>query len=306
MAASTPPATTPSPAWATAITRACARCCELNCARARGKAAGSPRHSAFLPPAQPRLSCAANTRQGRTHANHDRRDRRLGRLPDRRAGRRTLGHGQDPLGHARRTRFWSAGWTGCRWPFCPATGAAMCIRPSSVPYRANIDALKRLGCTDVVAVSACGSCARIMAPGDFVIVDQYHRPHLRAREVLLRPRLRGPCQPRPPDLPPSGRGLRDGGGAAGVQRPSAAAPISRWKARSSRPSPKAGFTAVWGADVIGMTGMPEAKLAREAELCYACVAMVTDYDCWHETMARSMCRTVIATLTANAGQAARA
>ena len=109
-----------------------------------------------------------------------------------------------------------------------------------------------------------------------------HRPHLRAREELLRHRLRRACVD-------GASGLRRGSATRSPRRrtrPGIADDARRhlrraWRGRNSRPSPRASSTARWGCDVIGMTNMPEAKLAREAELCYATVAMVTDFDCWH-------------------------
>jgi 5'-methylthioadenosine phosphorylase len=154
--------------------------------------------------------------------------------------------------------------------------------PTSVPYRANIDALKRLGVTDVISVSACGSFREEMAPGDFVIVDQFiDRTFAREKsffgEGLVAhvsvahptcPRLSAACLEAA--AREVGITVHDGGTYLAMEGP-----------QFSTLAESKLYREVWGCDVIGMTNMPEAKLAREAELCYASVAMVTDYDSWH-------------------------
>ncbi len=142
--------------------------------------------------------------------------------------------------------------------------------PTSVPYRANIDALKRLGVTDVISVSACGSFREDMAPGDFVIVDQFIDRTFAREKSFFGTGLRRPCLGRASDLPAARRRLRRRRRGPRASRCTTAAPIWRWRGRSSRPSPNRRlYREQWGCDVIGMTNMPEAKLAREAELCYA-------------------------------------
>ncbi len=171
---------------------------------------------------------------------------------------------------------------GVPMAFLPRHGRGHVHSPSTVPYRANIDALKRLGVTDVISVSACGSFREEMAPGDFVIVDQFIDRTFAREKSFFGAGLRRPCQRGASDL-------RRGWAMPARQRrappasPSiAAAPIWRWRGRNSRPWPNRRlYRDIWGCDVIGMTNMPEAKLAREAELCYASVAMITDYDSWH-------------------------
>lgn len=191
---------------------------------------------------------------------------------------------------------------GLPMAFLPRHGRGHVHAPSDVPYRANIDALKRLGCTDVVAVSAVGSLRQDFAPGDFVIVDQY------IDRTFARPK----------SFFGSGCVAHVGFARPTCARLSAAC-ASAARAQGVRVKEGATYLAMegpqfstlaesrlyrqWGADVIGMTGMPEAKLAREAELCYACVAMVTDYDCWHPGHDAVDVSMVIATLLANAGHA---
>ena len=191
---------------------------------------------------------------------------------------------------------------GVAMAFLPRHGRGHVHTPSSVPYRANIDALKRLGVTDVISVSACGSFRDEMAPGDFVVVDQFidrtfardktfFGPGCVAHVSLAHPtcaRLSAACVAAAQDAAIT---VHDGGTYLAMEGPQFSTLAESRLYRS------------WGADVIGMTNMPEAKLAREAELCYASVAMVTDYDCWHPDHDAVDVAAVIATLTGNAGKA---
>ena len=170
---------------------------------------------------------------------------------------------------------------GVRMAFLPRHGRGHVHSPTTVPYRANIDALKRLGVTDVISVSACGSFREEMAPGDFVVVDQFvDRTFAREKSFFgtgcvahvsvahpTCPRLSAACVAAAKDL---GITVHDGGTYLAMEGP-----------QFSSMAESKMYREAWGCDVIGMTNMPEAKLAREAELCYASVAMVTDYDCWH-------------------------
>jgi 5'-methylthioadenosine phosphorylase len=178
------------------------------------------------------------------------------------------------------------------------------LSPSDINYRANIDVLKRAGVTDLVSLSACGSFKEELAPGTFVLVDQFvDRTHKRESSFF-------------------GRGL--------VAHVSMAHPVSPLlRKRLGEAARAEGISAHWGGtyvcmegpqfstyaesmtykglgySVIGMTNMPEAKLAREAELCYATVAMVTDFDCWHEAHDAVTVQDIIKVLMENAGRAQR-
>lgn len=189
---------------------------------------------------------------------------------------------------------------GVPMAFLPRHGRGHRLSPTEIPYRANIDALKRLGCTDVISVSACGSLREDYAPGDFVIVDQFiDRTFAREKSFfgtgcVAHVSVAHPTCPRLGDACAQaaiGVKVHRGGTYLAMEGPqfSTLAESRMYRA--------------WGADVIGMTNMPEAKLAREAELCYASVAMVTDYDCWHEGHGAVDVAQVIATLTANSGHA---
>jgi 5'-methylthioadenosine phosphorylase len=191
---------------------------------------------------------------------------------------------------------------GIPMAFLPRHGRGHVHAPSDVPYRANIDALKRLGCTDVIAVSAVGSLREDYRPGDFVLVDQYiDRTFARPKSFFGAGCVAhvGFSQPTCPRLSAA---CATAARQAGVTVHEGATYIAMEGPQFSTLAESRLYRS-WGADVIGMTGMPEAKLAREAELCYASVAMVTDYDCWHPGHDAVDVAAVIRTLTGNAGNA---
>ena len=186
--------------------------------------------------------------------------------------------------------------------FLPRHGRGHVHSPSTVPYRANIDALKRIGVTDVISVSACGSFREDMAPGDFVIVDQFvDRTFAREKSFFgtgcvahvsvahpTCPRLGAACLQAARD---QGVKVHETGTYLAMEGPQFSSLAESELYRQ------------WGCDVIGMTNMPEAKLAREAELCYASVAMITDYDSWHPQHGAVDITAIIATLHGNAANA---
>jgi 5'-methylthioadenosine phosphorylase len=171
-----------------------------------------------------------------------------------------------------------------------------------VPYRANIDALKRLGCTDVVAVSAVGSLREDFAPGDFVIVDQYIDRTTQRPPSFFGPGCVAHVSLADPTCPRLGAACAKAALAEGLTVHRGATYLSMEGPQFSTRAESRMYRG-WGADVIGMTGFSEARLAREAELCYASVAMVTDYDCWHEGHGAVDVAQVIAVLQANAAAA---
>ena len=191
---------------------------------------------------------------------------------------------------------------GVAMAFLPRHGRGHVHSPSTVPYRANIDALKRLGVTDVISVSACGSFREEMAPGDFVIVDQFiDRTFAREKSFfgtgcvahvsVAHPtcaRLSDACETAGRD---AGITIHRGGTYLAMEGPQFSSQAESQMYRA------------WGCDVIGMTNMPEAKLAREAELCYASVAMITDYDGWHPDHGAVEVSDVIRTLQGNGTKA---
>jgi 5'-methylthioadenosine phosphorylase len=191
---------------------------------------------------------------------------------------------------------------GVAMAFLPRHGRGHPIPPSEVNYRANLDALKRVGVTDLISLSACGSLREDLAPGSFLLVDQFvDRTHARASSFFGKGMVahvsmaRPVCAPLLDRIEQSARELGlpmvRGGTYLAMEGPQFSSLAESRLYRS------------WGCDVIGMTNMPEAKLAREAELCYASVAMVTDYDCWHPDHARVEVAQIVAVLAANAEQA---
>jgi 5'-methylthioadenosine phosphorylase len=191
---------------------------------------------------------------------------------------------------------------GVRCVFLPRHGRGHPTPPSELNYRANIDALKRSGVTEILSLSAVGSLRADLPPGHFVIVDQFiDRTFARQKSFfgkgcVAHVSVAHPVCPRLGDaLEEAARGL--------------ALPVTRGGTYLVMEGPQFSTKAEselyrqWGCSVIGMTNMPEAKLAREAELCYATVAMVTDFDCWHPDHDHVTVDQVVKVLFANADKA---
>jgi 5'-methylthioadenosine phosphorylase len=186
--------------------------------------------------------------------------------------------------------------------FLPRHGRGHRISPSEINFRANIDALKRSGVTDLISLSAVGSLREDLTPGTFVVVDQFiDRTFARTKSffgtgcVAHVSVARPVCTRLGDALQEACKGLdipvRRGGTYLVMEGPQFSTLAESQLYRG------------WGCDVIGMTNMPEAKLAREAELCYATVGMVTDFDCWHPHHDAVTVDQVISVLLANAGKA---
>lgn len=193
---------------------------------------------------------------------------------------------------------------GARLVFVPRHGKGHRLLPSEIPYRANVWALKSLGCDWLVSVSAVGSLREDIVPGHAIVVDQYvDRTHLRPSTFFgngivahagfgdptcaaLRRYLRAACEA-------AGVKVHDGGTYVCMEGPAFSTRAESELHRS------------WGAAVIGMTAMPEAKLAREASMSYATLALATDYDCWHPGHDAVTVDQVISVLLANVGNARR-
>jgi 5'-methylthioadenosine phosphorylase len=182
--------------------------------------------------------------------------------------------------------------------FLPRHGRGHIHSPTTVPYRANIDALKRLGVTDVVAVSAVGSLREDYVPGDFVIVDQYIDRTFAREKSFFGPGCVAHVSVAHPTCPRLSAACAKAAVSAGIRVHHGGTYLAMEGPQFSTLAESQLYRS-WGCDVVGMTGMPEAKLAREAEICYASVAMVTDFDCWHETHGAVDVSKVIQTLTAN-------
>ncbi len=185
--------------------------------------------------------------------------------------------------------------------FLPRHGRGHKLPPSEVNYRANIDALKKIGVTDVISLSAVGSLKADLAPGTFVIVDQFIDRTFAREKSFFGQGLVAHVSMAHPVCARLGDHLQNAATAASL-------PIVRGGTYLAMEGPQFSSLAEsrlyqqWGCDVIGMTNMPEAKLAREAELCYASVAMVTDFDCWHPDHDHVTVEQIIGVLMANASK----
>lgn len=198
--------------------------------------------------------------------------------------------------------FGRVGDVGIR--FLPRHGRGHVIPPSELNARANIDALKRSGCTDILAISSIGSLREELPPGHFVVVDQFidrtvGRPSsFFGSGLVAHVSMAEPVCPRLSALATAAVRAAGGDVSAGATYLAMEGPQFSTRAESL-------LYRQWGADVIGMTAMPEAKLAREAELPYALIGMVTDYDCWRESEAHVEVSEVIAQMHANGDLARR-
>ena len=186
--------------------------------------------------------------------------------------------------------------------FMPRHSRGHKINPTNINFRANIDAMKQLGVTDIISVSAVGSLKENLEPGKFVIVDQFiDRTFSRHKtffdeEIVAHVSMAKPTSPGLSDccedVLKKLKIKNQRGGTYVVMEGPQFSTLAESKLYRS-----------WGADVIGMTNMPEAKLAREAEIRYCTVAMVTDYDCWHKDHDEVDVNMVVQTLTKNAANA---
>ena len=192
--------------------------------------------------------------------------------------------------------------SGIRCVFLPRHGRGHKISPSELNYRANIDALKRVGCTDVLSLSAVGSLKEELPPGHFVIVDQFIDRSFARTKTFFGSGCVAHVSMAHPVCGRLGDALENAAREIGL-------PVTRGGTYLTMEGPQFSTYAEsmlyrsWGCSVIGMTNMPEAKLAREAELCYATVAMVTDYDCWHEDHDAVTVDQVVRVLLGNADKA---
>jgi 5'-methylthioadenosine phosphorylase len=191
---------------------------------------------------------------------------------------------------------------GTRVAFLPRHGRGHRIPPSAINYRANIEALKRLGVTDIVSVSAVGSLREHLAPGMFVIVDQFIDRTFAREKSFFGEGLVAHVSMARPVCQRLGEHLHAAAGAAGINVAKGGTYLVMEGPQFSSYA-ESELYRTWNCDVIGMTNMPEAKLAREAEICYATVAMVTDYDCWHPNHDDVTVEAVVKVLIENADRA---
>lgn len=189
-----------------------------------------------------------------------------------------------------------------RLVFLPRHGRGHTLPPAAVNYRANIDAMKRAGVTEILSLSACGSLREELPPGHFVLADQFIDRTIARDKSFFGAGLVAHVSMAHPVCGRLGDALAAAAGDLGI-------PITRGGSYLVMEGPQFSSLAEsnlyrsWGCSVIGMTNMPEAKLAREAEICYATVAMVTDYDCWHEGHDNVTVDMVVKVLLGNAATA---
>jgi len=178
------------------------------------------------------------------------------------------------------------------------------LSPSDINYRANIDVLKRAGVTDLVSLSACGSFKEELPPGTFVLVDQFvDRTHRRESSFFGKGCV-GHVSMAHPVSPRLRLHLAAAAEAEGIAVARGGTYVCMEGPQFSSLAESLTYKSL-GYSVVGMTNMPEAKLAREAEICYATVAMVTDFDCWHPDHDAVTVQDIVRVLTANADKARR-
>lgn len=186
--------------------------------------------------------------------------------------------------------------------FLPRHGRGHKIPPSEINYRANIFALKSLGATDILSVSAVGSLKEELSPGTFVIVDQFIDRTFARKKTFFESGLVAHVSMAHPVCNRLGNHLEEAASSAGLNAVRGGTYLVMEGPQFSTLAESEMYRS-WNCDVIGMTNMPEAKLAREAEMCYASVAMVTDYDCWHPNHNNVTVDQIISVLIANAANA---
>jgi len=191
---------------------------------------------------------------------------------------------------------------GVKLAFLPRHGRGHKIPPSEINFRANIDVLKRVGVTDVISVSAVGSLREHLPPGTFVIVDQFIDRTFARNKSFFGTGLVAHVSMAHPVCKRLGDHIEFAAKEAGISALRGGTYLVMEGPQFSSLAESELYRS-WGCDVIGMTNMPEAKLAREAELCYATVAMVTDYDCWHPDHDDVTVEQIIKVLLANADKA---
>ncbi len=191
---------------------------------------------------------------------------------------------------------------GQRMVFLPRHGRGHKLPPDGVNYRANIDALKRSGVTDILSLSAVGSLREELSPGTFVLVDQFIDRTIQRDKSFFGPGLVAHVSMAHPVCARLGGALEAAAETVDVTAVRGGTYLAMEGPQFSSLA-ESELYRTWGCDVIGMTNMPEARLAREAEICYATVAMVTDYDCWHPDHDHVQVGDIIRVLTANADHA---
>lgn len=188
--------------------------------------------------------------------------------------------------------------------FLPRHGRGHDVSPTHINYRANIDAMKRAGVTDLISMSACGSLREDLPPGTFVLVDQFIDRTFAREKSFFGDGCVAHVSMAHPVSPLLVAAIAEAAGVADIAVHSGGTYLVMEGPQFSSLA-ESNLYRSWGCDVIGMTNMPEAKLAREAEICYATVAMVTDFDCWHPDHDQVEVVDIIRVLQNNARKAQR-
>jgi len=191
---------------------------------------------------------------------------------------------------------------GVRCVFLPRHGRGHRKPPSALNYRANIDAMKRAGVTEILSLSAVGSLNGDLPPGTFVIVDQFIDRTFARQKSFFETGCVAHVSVAHPVCPRLGDAAEEAARQLGLSHKRGGTYLVMEGPQFSTKAESELYRA-WGCDVIGMTNMPEAKLAREAELCYATIAMVTDFDCWHPEHDHVTVDAVVRVMQANAEHA---
>lgn len=191
---------------------------------------------------------------------------------------------------------------GVEMVFLPRHGRGHVHSPSEINYRANIDALKSVGVSDIISVSAVGSLREELSPGAFVVVDQYiDRTYLRKKTFFGTGNVAHVSMAHPV-CSRVGKRVFEAGNEVGLEMVNGGVYLVMEGPQFSTLA-ESRLYRTWGCDVIGMTNMPEAKLAREAAICYSSIAMVTDYDCWHPNHDNVTVEQILKVLESNASGA---
>jgi 5'-methylthioadenosine phosphorylase len=188
---------------------------------------------------------------------------------------------------------------GQKLVFLPRHGRGHRITPSELNYRANIDCMKRAGVTEIISISACGSLKEALPPGTFVICDQFIDRTFARKKSFFGTGLVAHVALGDPVCSRLGDAIEDAVKELDISYQRGGTYLAMEGPQFSTRA-ESNLYRTWDCDVIGMTNMPEAKLAREAEMCYATVAMVTDFDCWHPNHEDVTVEAIIAVLMGNA------
>lgn len=191
---------------------------------------------------------------------------------------------------------------GVRMVFLPRHGRGHRILPTEINFRANVWGMKKLGVNRIVSVSAVGSMREDIAPGDFVVVDQFFDRTRHRVDTFFGEGVVGHVLFADPVCPEVRRALLDAGKKLGLKMRDGGTYLNMEGPQFSTRA-ESRIYRTWGVDVIGMTNLQEARLAREAEICYATVAMATDYDCWHESHEDVTVEAILAVMARNVGNA---